>query len=78
MARLASFEVKTVVQIATGAKVMQPFLSSNATGQVERKPLDHIFIFTRPARGLGRDQGKWEKHFEGTAGVLKLSLLKPL
>lgn len=52
MARLASFEVNTVVHIAAGAKVMQPFLSSNATSQMERKPLDHIFIFPRPARGL--------------------------
>lgn len=38
--------------IATGAEVMKPFLSSNGTSQMERKPIGHIRIFSCTTWGL--------------------------
>lgn len=62
MARLASFEVNTVVHIATGATVMPPFRSSNAITRLERKALDHIFFISLHGKGspawANRENGK--------------------
>lgn len=60
---MASSGVNTVAQIAAGAKVIAA-ISELKCHKMERKPLDHIFIFLGSARGLRLERTeKMEKAF---------------